>query len=102
MANWYAQAIDQLERIGDGFSDSKKLREIAVDYAKRHPKAFFQAASYGSERKWEKQCIELVNAGNLVNAIKLRREKTGESLKDAKYWCDQHKRVTANHQTPRV
>lgn len=93
MANWYARAIDQLEKIGDGFSASNKLREIAVDYAKRHPKAFFEAAIYGPDRKWEKECIDLVKSDRLASAIKLRRDKTGESLKDAKFWCDQYNQI---------
>ena len=77
--NYYAQAIDVLENLEDG----KRMRTIVVAFAKRHPKAFLNAAG-GNTSDWKVEARSLYIAGQKVPAIKYCREMTGFGLKEAK------------------
>ena len=84
--NWYARAIDVLAQdCNDCDSD-----QIVLEIAKRNPsvlvraiEAICQREREESEPRWEK-FGELVRQGQMVRAVKLHREKTGSTLKEAK------------------
>ena len=77
--NYYAKAIDVLESLEDG----KRMRAIVVAFAKRHPKAFLDAAG-GNTTDWKVEARRLYKTGHRVHAIKYCRELTGMGLMDAK------------------
>ena len=77
--NYYAQAIDVLESLEDG----KSTRAIVVEFAKRHPKAFIDAAK-SVITDWKVEARILYEAGHKVHAIKYCRELTGMGLHEAK------------------
>jgi len=77
--NYYAQAIDQLEKI----ESEVQLRAIVVEFAKKHPKAFLNAAGEITT-DWKVEARKLYVSGNKISAIKHCRSLTGMSLMDAK------------------
>ena len=77
--NYYAQAIDQLEKI----EGEVQLREIVVEFAKRHPKAFIDAAK-SVTTDWKVEARKLYVSGNKISAIKHCHNLTGMSLHEAK------------------
>ena len=77
--NYYAQAIDQLEKI----EGEVQLRAIVVEFAKKHPKAFLNAASEITT-DWKVEARKLYVSGNKISAIKHCRSLTDMSLNEAK------------------
>jgi ribosomal protein L7/L12 len=77
--NYYASVIDQLEQL----NGEAQLRSIAVDYAKRHPKAFLHAVGEITT-DWKVEARKLYVSGNKISAIKHCRSLTGMSLYEAK------------------
>jgi ribosomal protein L7/L12 len=77
--NYYAQAIDQLEKI----EGEVQLRAIVVEFAKKHPKSFLNAAGEITT-DWKVEARKLYLSGNKISAIKHCRSLTGMSLHEAK------------------
>ena len=77
--NYYAQAIDVLESLEDG----KSTRAIVVEFAKRHPKAFIDAAK-SVTTDWKVEARKLYVSGNKISAIKHCHNLTGMRLHEAK------------------
>jgi len=77
--NYYAQAIDQLEKI----EGEVQLRAIVVEFAKKHPKAFIDAAK-SVTTDWKVEARRLYESGQIVQSIKYCRELTGMGLMEAK------------------
>ena len=84
--NWYARALDVLAQdCNDCDSD-----QIVLEIAKRNPSVLVKAIEAICQREreesepWRKEFSELVRQGQMVRAVKLHREKTGSSLKEAK------------------
>ena len=84
--NWYARALDVLAQdCNDCDSD-----QIVLEVAKRNPYVLVKAIEEmcqrerGESHPWWKEFSELVRQGQMVRAIKLHREKTGSTLKEAK------------------
>ena len=81
--NWYARAIDLLAQEYD-------RAEVILEIAKRNPSVLVRAveAIYQRRREesapWRKEFGALVRQGQMVSAVKLHREKTGSTLKEAK------------------
>ena len=88
MRNWYAEAV------GIVSAPRSDWAEIALEIAKRNPSVFVRAVEAVESRKqvaynpWESEFQSLVSGDgdikSMVAAIKLYREKTGASLKEAK------------------
>ena len=84
--NWYARALDVLAQdCNDCDSD-----QIVLEIAKRNPSVLVRAIEAicqrerGESHPWWEEFGELVRQGQMVKAIKLHREKTGSTLKEAK------------------
>lgn len=77
-SSWYPKAI---ELISDPSIDA---RAILFKIAARRPKAIVDAFDDGSKSRLIDECRSLMKAGELVAAVKLWRNSTGVSLKDAK------------------
>ena len=84
--NWYARALDVLAQdCNDCDSD-----QIVLEIAKRNPSVLVKAIEAicqrerGESAPWRKEFSELVRQGQMVRAVKLHREKTGSTLKEAK------------------
>ena len=84
--NWYARALDVLAQdCNDCDSD-----QIVLEIAKRNPSVLVKAIEAicqrerGESAPWRKEFSELVRHGQMVRAVKLHREKTGSTLKEAK------------------
>ena len=84
--NWYARALDVLAQdCNDCDSD-----QIVLEIAKRNPSVLVKAVEAicqrerGESHPWLKEFSELVRQGQMVKAVKLHREKTGITLKEAK------------------
>lgn len=81
--NWYARAIDLMGRGCDSV-------EVILEVAKRHPSVLVRSIEAINQRKrgasepWRQEFSELVLNGQMVSAVKLHREKTGSTLKEAK------------------
>jgi len=73
--NYYARAIDILTKPDIDF------RAMVIEIAKRHPKAVCEVAVFET---WEKECLPLIHAEKKIHAVKVCRDLTGMSLKDAK------------------
>lgn len=87
MANYYAQAIDILE------SDIN-FRKLVVQIAKKHPKAVvdaYQLVALGgfTPGSWEVRALPLIKAGKKLEAIKVCKTVTGETLAKAKEMVEQ-------------
>lgn len=85
---YYARAIDILMEGGI----NAKAMVIAI--AKKNPQLFCELYDSCDPEAQERadldrQLIALLSAGKIVEAIKLRRSKTGEGLKEAKGYCDE-------------
>ena len=84
--NWYARALDVLAQDCNDCDSDK----IVLEIAKRHPSVLVRAVEAIYQRKREesaplrKEFSELVRQGQMVRAVKLHREKTGSTLKEAK------------------
>ena len=84
--NWYARALDVLAQDCNDCDSDKVVLEIA----KRNPSVLVRAVEAIGRRKreesapWRKEFRELVRQGQMLRAIKLHREKTGSTLKEAK------------------
>jgi ribosomal protein L7/L12 len=82
--NYYEQVIEILTTPGIDF------RAIAIEFGKRHPKMFMDAAKLAQVAQkegyesWEWKIIPLLKADKKIGAIKVCREVTGMSLKEAK------------------
>ena len=93
--NWYARALDVLARdCNDCDSD-----QIVLEIAKRNPSVLVKAIEAICQRErgesppWRKEFSELVRQGQMVRAIKLHREKTGSTLKEAKEAHDKEREL---------
>ena len=75
--NWYAEAIDVV-------SEDKDFKRIVIEIAKSHPKCVVMADTRVYGKAWRERCRELYLNGDKIPAIKLWREKTKASLKEAK------------------
>ena len=84
--NWYARALDVLAQDRNDYDSDK----IVLEIAKRNPSVLVKAieAICQPEREenhpWWEEFSELVRQGQVLKAIKLHREKTGSTLKEAK------------------
>ena len=84
--NWYARALDVLAQDCNDCDSDK----IVLEIAKRNPSVLVKAIEAICQRErgenltWWKEFSELVLKGQMVKAIKLHREKTGSTLKEAK------------------
>ena len=84
--NWYARALDVLAQDCNDCDSDK----IVLEIAKRNPYVLVKAIEEICQRErgesppWWKEFSELVRQGQMVRAIKLHREKTGSTLKEAK------------------
>ena len=84
--NWYARAIDVLAQDYNDCDSDK----IVLEIAKRNPSVLVRAVEAIHQReRWESRpwwgkFSELVRQGQMVRAVKLHREKTGSTLKEAK------------------
>ena len=84
--NWYARALDVLAQDCNDCDSDK----IVLEIAKRNPSVLVKAIEAICQREreegqpWRKEFSELVRQGQMVRAIKLHREKTGRTLKEAK------------------
>ena len=84
--NWYARALDVLAQDCNDCDSDK----IVLEIAKRNPSVLVKAieaiCQRGREERapWRKEFSELVRQGQMVRAIKLHRDKTGSTLKEAK------------------
>ncbi len=79
MKNIYAAAITELER--DQFSAQAVIFEIA----RKTPAAYVAAVNrLRNQVDWKHACIDLVRAGQKIEAIKLCRSATGMGLKEAR------------------
>ncbi len=84
--NWYARALDMLAQDCNGHDSD----EIVLEIAKRNPSVLVRAVEAIGQRAreesapWRKEFSELVRQRQMVRAIKLHREKTGSTLKEAK------------------
>lgn len=82
MANYYAKAIDILETDVD-------FRKLVVEIAKCHPKAVVDAykrvtlAGYDSG-SWQAEVIPILELGKKLEAVKVCKNHTGETLVKAK------------------
>lgn len=76
--NYYAKAIDIITNPETDF------RAIVIEIAKRHPKAVFEANHEQTVSGWEREVIPLLRTEKKIHAIKVCRERTGLTLKDAK------------------
>ena len=82
--NWYARAMDLMVQSGHD------RVEVILEVAKRHPSVLVRAIEAIDKRKreasepWQQEFSELVRNGQMVSAVKLHREKTGSTLKEAK------------------
>ena len=84
--NWYARAIDVLAQDYNDCDSDK----IVLEIAKRNPSVLVRAVEAihrrerWESRPWWGKFGELVRQGQRVRAVKLHREKTGSTLKEAK------------------
>ena len=84
--NWYARALDVLAQDCNDCDSDK----IVLEIAKRNPSVLVKAIEAicqrerGESHPWWEEFSELVRQGQMVRAIKLHREKTGSTLKEAK------------------
>ena len=84
--NWYARAIDVLAQDYNDCDSDK----IVLEIAKRNPSVLVRAVEAihrrerWESRPWWGKFSELVRQGQRVRAVKLHREKTGSTLKEAK------------------
>lgn len=84
--NWYARALDVLAQDCNDCDSDK----IVLGIAKRNAPALVKAIEAICQREreesalWRKEFSELVRQGKGVKAVKLHREKTGSTLKEAK------------------
>ena len=84
--NWYARAIEVLAQDCNDCDSDK----IVLEIAKRNPSVLVKAIEAICQREreesapWRKEFSELVRQGQMVRAVKLHREKSGSTLKEAK------------------
>ena len=84
--NWYARVLDVLAQDCNDCDSDK----IVLEIAKRNPSVLVKAIEAIRQREreesapWRKEFSELVRQGQMVRAVKLHREKTGSTLKEAK------------------
>lgn len=84
--NWYARALDVLAQDRNDCDSDK----IVLEVAKRNPSVLVKAIEAICQREreesapWRKEFSELVRQEQMVRAVKLYREKTGSTLKEAK------------------
>lgn len=78
MSNHYKEAIRLTQLETD-------WKAVAIDYAQRHPADFCRAAKQHNTENWKREALA---AGSKIQCIKICREFTGLSLKDAKEWAD--------------
>ena len=84
--NWYARVLDVLAQD----CTNHNINEVVMEIAKRHPSVLVRAVEAIGQRErgesppWWKEFSELVRQGQMVRAVKLHREKTGSTLKEAK------------------
>ena len=84
--NWHAKALDVLAQACDDCDSDK----IVLEIAKRNPSVLVKAVEAICQRErwksrpWWEKFSELVRQGQMVCAVKLHREKTGSTLKEAK------------------
>jgi ribosomal protein L7/L12 len=82
--NHYAEVIEILTTPDIDF------RAIAIEFGKRHPKMFMDAAKLAQvgqtkgRDSWEWKVIPALKADRKIEAIKICRNETGMSLKEAK------------------
>jgi len=82
MSNKYAEVIDVIS------DQSNDWRAIVIEAAKIAPSVISRAASNAKHGPWQKQAKALLAAGEKLEAIKLCRNMTGMTLKDAKEACE--------------
>jgi len=82
--NWYAKVIDVLNIEQD-------WKSVVFKIAKEHPKSVFMACDLKESQDWWKDVKQLIINDRFIDAVKLYRSKTGLSLKESKYACDQIK-----------
>ena len=93
--NWYARALDVLAQDCNDCDSDK----IVLEIAKRNPSVLVKAIEAICQREreesapWRKEFSELVRQGQGVKAIKLHREKTGSTLKEAKEAHDKEREL---------
>ena len=84
--DWHARALDVLAQDYNDCDSDK----IVLEIAKRNPSVLVRAVEAIHQReRWESRpwwgkFSELVRQGQMVRAVKLHREKTGSTLKEAK------------------
>ena len=85
--NWHARALDVLAQ---DYNDSCDSDKIVLEIAKRNPSVLVKAIEAICQREreenhpWWEEFSDLVRQGQMVRAVKLHREKTGSTLKEAK------------------
>lgn len=57
---------------------------VLIEICGRDPDFLLDCVHVATTPSWKKEAEELLRAGRKINAIKLWREKTGTSLKEAK------------------
>ena len=83
---WYARVLDVLAQD----CTNHNINEVVMEIAKRHPSVLVRAIEAicqrerGESHPWWEEFSELVRQGQMVRAVKLHREKTGSTLKEAK------------------
>ena len=93
--NWYAMALDVLAQDCNDCDSDK----IVLEIAKRNPSVLVKAIEAicqrerGESAPWRKEFSELVRQGEMVRAVKLHREKTGSTLKEAKEAHDKEREL---------
>ena len=84
--DWHARAIDVLTQDYNDCDNDK----IVLEIAKRNPSVLVRAVEAihrrerWESRPWWGKFGELVRQGQRARAVKLHREKTGSTLKEAK------------------
>ena len=98
--NWYARALDVLAQDCNDCDSDK----IVLEIAKRNPSVLVKAIEAICQREreesapWRKEFSDLVRQGQMVRSIKLHREKTGSTLKEAKKAHDDERELVLREQ----
>lgn len=85
---YYRQAIDII------VANQLNYEDLGVALAKENPALFVKLVAQQKDvdvpgvEQWQRDVYSHIIGGNMVNAIKLTREKTGFGLKEAKDVCD--------------
>lgn len=82
MSKIYAAAITELEKAE--FSNNEVIFEIARKTPGAYVAAVKRLRDRAAYKDWKQKCIDLMRAGQKIEAIKACRAATGMGLKEAK------------------